>query len=347
MAPAQAQIDLPDVRTESHSQWLREAKGKTPFRLFVTTSGYESRNTHWLSKTESAISVDSRTQHLVIGFREFADALHRPDNDRFYRDRTLPVQIADAEEGLVFCEDIDKAIKAVLSAANNEPIEVHVDYSCMPRLWYCSLPELLLKILRPHDRAFLWYTPGEYPDAEYPTAGIEDFKLFSGRPSLNPPARTHIFGLGFDRVRSQAIWSVIDPQNLVCFYADPAIKSSYAERVKSDNRDVLAAANHTFTVPVNDFIYAYGLIAAIVTEFRSVGDVVIVPDGPKPLILASSLIPMRLEVPGVLCFHVTRRKGRSYKPIDVTVGGEPFGLSFSGRKNAPSSLCEQLPTTSP
>lgn len=73
---------------------------------------------------------------------------------------------------------------------------------------------------------------------------------------------------------------------------------------------------------------------AIVTEFHNVGDIVIVPDGPKPLILAASLIPMRMGVPGVLCFHVTRRKGQNYQPVDVKPIGEPFGLSFVGKKGS-------------
>lgn len=332
MAQVLTQINLPSLRTETQSKWLQDASGVARHRLFVTTSGYEARNIHWFQQTEKHIPPESHVQHLVIGFREFKTALSRPRNDQFYHDKKLPIETADAEEGRTFHELVAERIAGLLNVAKHEPIEVHVDYSCMPRLWYCHLPRLFLKVLRPHDRAFLWYTPGEYPDCEYPTAGVEDFTVFSGRPSLNPRARTHIFGLGFDRVRSQAIWSVLDPQNLVCFYADPAVKPSYVDRVKIDNHDVLAAANHMFSVPVRDFIYAYGLIASIVTEFRNVGDVVIVPDGPKPLILASSLIPMRLGVPGVLCFHVTRRKGQNYKPVDVTPIGEPFGLSFSGRQ---------------
>lgn len=336
MVQVQTQCDLPDLHTETHSVWLEGASSVPHRRLVVTTSGYEARNRYWLQQTVKTLQAGDRLQHLVIGFREFADALSRPANDQFYRGMGLTIEPADASEGKRFRELVVQRIVQLLDVAKDDPIEVHVDYSCMPRLWYCDLPCLLLNALRPHDKAFLWYTPGEYPDVDYPTAGVEDFRVFSGRPSLNPRVRTHIFGLGFDRVRSQAIWSVLDPQNLVCFYADPAVKASYVERVRSDNRDVLSAANHAFSVPLDNFIYAYGLIASVVTEFRSIGDVVIVPDGPKPLILASSLIPMRLAVPGVLCFHVTRRKGQNYQPVDVSPIGEPFGLSFSGNKGTSS-----------
>lgn len=332
MSQTKNQINLPSLRTETHSKWLQEASKTTCHRLFVTTSGYETRCIHWFQKTETHFSSNSHVQYLVIGFHEFRTAISRPENDKYYSDKKLTIEIADAESGRSFYELVTKRIEGLLRVVQNDPIEIHFDYSCMPRLWYCNLPELCLKTLRPIDRAFLWYTPGQYPEAEYPTAGVEDFKVFSGKPSLNARFRTHIFGLGFDRVRSQAIWSVLDPQNLVCFYADLDVVSANVDRVKADNRDVMAAANHTFSVPVRDFIYAYGLIASIVSEFRNIGDVVIVPDGPKPLILASSLIPLRLEVPGVLCFHVTRRKGQNYKPVDVKPIGEPFGLSFVGRR---------------
>src|SRR5262249_4156759 len=141
------------------------------------------------------------------------------------------------------------------------------------------------------------YTPGKYQETSYPTAGTSDFRIFSGRPTLSAPSRTHFFGLGFDRIRSQAIWSVLDPHNLVCFYADPAAEPAYVARVKRDNREALNAAAYTFKVPMDDFVIAYSKLMATVQQFRSMGDVIIVPDGPKPLVLASSIVPLAMEEP--------------------------------------------------
>lgn len=323
---------LSHIENTSLSTWLEEAtKTSKVKRIFIATSGYEKRSAHWMSGIIKRFPSSSSNTYLVIGFKDYPDALSRHENDAFYDSYGLTRESIDSEEKDAIIVFVEKQVYEIIKNTQEEKIEVHIDYSCMPRLWYCQLPVLLDRLLRPEDAAYFWYTPGEYPEAEFPTAGVEDFNVFSGKPSLSAYFRIHFLGLGFDRIRSQAIWSVLDPQHLICFYADPAVKFEYVKRVEDDNRDVLSIANHIFTVPVHDFVYTYSKIASAVSEFRTLGDVILVPDGPKPLILAASFVPLRLQKPGVLCFHVTRHKTPDFQPIDVKPLGEPFGFRFCGR----------------
>ena len=125
----------------------------------------------------------------------------------------------------------------------------------------------------------------------------------------------------------------MDPHRLVCFYADPAAEPSYVARVERDNREALNAAAYTFKVPVDDFATTYSKLVSTVHQFRSEGDVVIVPDGPKPLVLASSIVPMVMDDPsGVVCFHVAKRQTDSFIPVDVAANGDPVGFSIGGPK---------------
>jgi hypothetical protein len=322
------------IGTSTQSDWLKAATdAPARRRLFIVTSGYEARNTRWIERTLDAPALPGKASCMVVGFKDFPAALSRPRNDEFYRKRGLDLYVESSEQKEAFLERINAAVVTLLAESAGEPVEVHVDYSCMPRLWYCGLPLLLEKVLRRQDKVYFWYTPGLYPETEYPTAGVEDFHVFSGRPSLGAAYRTHIFGLGFDSTRSQAIWSIIDPQKLVCFYADPASKPEYVDRVKKDNRIVLSAANYTFTVPIHDFVLAYSKIAAVASDFRDFGDVILVPDGPKPLILAASLVPLRLGRKGITCFHVKRRKEEDFKPVDVEPLSDPVGFHFCGRRD--------------
>ena len=57
-----------------------------------------------------------------------------------------------------------------------------------------------------------------------------------------------------------------------------------------------------------------------------VGDIVLVPDGPKPLIMAMSLIPEIVGIPGISCLHVSRNK-KFFKPIDVEAIDSVIGFS--------------------
>jgi len=324
-------LQLNNLTSTSFEAWLVEAAQTPASRLCVTCSGYEQRSTHWMRIVGDSLAKAGTARFFPIGFEDYTDCLSRPDNDEFYRSRGCEIYACGSSRDDQFQTAFEAVLQETIATAQGIPVEVHIDYSCMPRRWYCAIPTLVEGILRKTDRAFFWYSPGDYPKTEYPTAGTSDFCVFSGRPSLSCVSRTHLFGLGFDRIRSQAIWSVLDPSNLICFYADPAAAEAYVERVRSDNREVIAASQHCFSVPLDDFYRALSKIVSVVKQFRNAGDVIIVPDGPKPLILASSLVPFILyDSPGVVCFHVARRTGKDFTPVDVKARGNPLGFSFNG-----------------
>jgi hypothetical protein len=317
-------LHLKHLRTATFDTW--RAENFDPSReLHVVVSGYETRGTAWARKTNA---VRDGAQVIVFGFLEMQDSLQRPANDAFYRDCGLEVKNFSRDDADGVLEQVGSAVEIL--KRDNAPLRVHVDYSCMPRRWYCSLPLAIEKFLRPQDRAYFWYSPGNYSIGEYPTAGVSDFHVFAGRASLSARFRTHVFGLGFDRIRANAICSVLDPQYLVCFYADPGVKEDYVRKVQMDNRDILSQANLSFTLPINDFNASFTRLFAIASDFQQFGDVVFVPDGPKPLILASSLVPLVFGKAGTLCFHVARRKTKDHQPIDVVPTGDIYGFVYSG-----------------
>ena len=283
-----------------------------------------------MSKTFDSLLSSDDTSYLVVGFEDFENALSRPQNDTYYRECKMNIQRVNSHNGPGFLELITHTLRSFLADSGDRPCDIHIDYSCMPRLWYCHLPLVVEAMLREFDQAYFWYTMGTYPVTEYPTAGVGDFHIFSGKPSLGSSFRTHLFGLGFDKIRSQATWSIIDPQNLICFYADPATRPEYVERVKSDNKIVISNSNHVFTVPIDDFVLAYSKIASVASEFGALGDVILIPDGPKPLILAASLVPFRILKRGITCLHIARHKTKDFEPVDVEPLGEPIGFRFAG-----------------
>lgn len=324
----QKQFELGHIASWEHREWLGHCLTTNTSRLMIGVSGYESRSSNWMRNTLPNLPRSQSNEYLILGFDNYRQDLNRPENDEFYRRNGLEVLVPGDNNQKVF-DLVKERVSACLSSSMGAPVEVHVDYSSMPRSWYCTLPFVLSEAVRPGDKIFFWYTPGSYPDTEYPTAGVEDFSVFSGKPSLNPKARTHILGLGFDKIRSHAIWSVLDPANLICFYADPGTKPDYVERVRRDNLDILSCSNHIFSVDMRDFAYAYSRITGVAREFHGLGDVILVPDGPKPLILASSLVPEVFETAGVVCFHVTRRRNQQSDAVNVEACGSAYGFSFS------------------
>jgi hypothetical protein len=326
-------LKLPNRATATFTHWLEQhLAAPEATRAFVAVSGYESRSRHWVEcALQNEIKIaDSFADYTVFGMTEHADVLARPDNDAFYGSNHLDITPVAADEPNDFRLRIEAMVRTLVHDSNATPCEIHLDYSSMPRSWYCAVPRVLESILRPKDRAYLWYSPGTYPKSEYPTVGTDDFRVFSGRASLAPKFRTHLMGLGFDRIRSEAIWSVVDPENLIAFYANPGSSPEYVWRVIEDNKEILRAAEHELALPLSDMALAIDRLLSTVLEFRRLGDVILVPDGPKPLILAASLIPELVGRIGVVCFHVARRKTKAIQPVDVAAHGQPVGLQFSG-----------------
>ena len=326
-------VTLKNRATVPFASWAESFNNSSGVhRILVAVSGYESRSRCWVecAARHGIMVARSFEACSVYGMAEHADVLARPENNNFYIRSRFKIEPLAADDPGAFHARVIKSIQALIRGAQSAPCEIHVDYSSMPRSWYCSLPRVLESALRTNDTGFLWYSPGFYPENEYPTVGVDDFRVFSGQASLVPKFRTHLMGLGFDRVRSQAIWSVIDPENLVAFYADPASVPRYVDRVRKDNEDVLRAARHELALPLSDIALSIDRLASVAREFRGLGDVILVPDGPKPLVLAASLIPELIGRVGIVCFHVARRGTKAIEPVDVVPNGEPCALRFAG-----------------
>ncbi len=68
-------------------------------------------------------------------------------------------------------------------------------------------------------------------------------------------------------------------------------------------------------------------LSEIATEFLLLGNVILIPDGPKPLIFAISLIPDILCKSGLTCLHISRNS-EYFEAVDVTATGTVYGFSI-------------------
>jgi|GEM_PF-1095039 len=320
------------LRAETLENWIDSTSVamRHKRRLVIAVSGYEERSSYWSKRVMRDLKPSDTTQWLVAGFTDRKEDGSRPENDRFYLDAGLNILEFPSDEESGICETVSVTLAGMLRRAPRSDIEVHIDYSSMPRSWYCSLFRKCHTLLRQRDTLFMWYVGGIYDGAEFPTAGVSDISLFCGQPTINPRVRTHIFGLGFDRIRASAIFRVLDPQKLVCFYGDPGVRHDYVDRVRSDNRDLLAAAQFDFAASIGNFPEAFSKIADVVRDFSRLGDVILVPDGPKPLVLASSLAPEFFGRRGIVSLHVKRRKDHLSHGQNIQASGSIYGFSIAG-----------------
>ncbi len=214
-----------------------------------------------------------------------------------------------------------------------DSIQIDIDYSSMPRGWYCALPERMCQMLRNDDKVNFWYSEGEYVESadSFVSVGIESYKMYSGRTSFDTQrGRTHFIGIGYDSARTQGILSILDPEEYVIIDAyNPSRKEIHDDVVKV-NASVIEQTSISLSLFVNDIEFMIAKIKGLVREYHSLGnsDVILVPDGPKPLIFCMSMMPWLIGKEGICCLHIMRNN-KDIKRINVKPQGGVIGFQFS------------------
>lgn len=215
---------------------------------------------------------------------------------------------------------------------NSEKQAAHLDYSSMPRSWYCSFPLALNKSKNGDKKANFWYVPGDYPNkySHYPSAGIDSISVFSGLvlPVINKK-RFHIIGLGYDYIRTETMISIIEPDNLISCYAYNPLNSATKDSAFKANKRIIDRSLLSVSLPIDNFSGIVAKLCELVFDLTQSGQVVIVPDGPKPLIMAMSLLPDITNKNEVTCLHISRNSIH-YNKINVRPReGEIYGFQLS------------------
>jgi hypothetical protein len=294
-------------------------KSKKPI-LFVFSCGYEKRSVSQLQYLqENAKAHDIK--YVCFSFEDYKTSGSRVENDELLvRSGIVPIEL-DGQD----CSTAWEVIKNHYYDELNGEAQIYIDYSSMPRSWYCMLAvKMIMGELGEH--AALIYSHGKYFDAQYPCVGYGEFHKFSGRPKITSCSEVNVFGLGFDSIRSHGIWTFLDPQLSVTVIARSPNNAEHCERVKRENSEILFSSDSIHEVDVNKFSNMLATLVDLSRKYQTYGDVALVPDGPKPMVAAMSLVPFFLNESGVYCWHVGHVKPDDYEPIDIDFSGEFFGF---------------------
>lgn len=98
------------------------------------------------------------------------------------------------------------------------------------------------------------------------------------------------------------------------------------EKIRKLNKDIIEHGDNEVPLIIDDFSFMISKLCEIVNEYLPLGDVILVPDGPKPLIFAMALVPQILQKEGGICIFVSRNR-QHYKPIKVSASGSICGFS--------------------
>jgi len=294
--------------------------------LFICAIGYEERSYFLYNKVLNKIRPD---HILILAFNDYENYDHTKSQiSKISKENSVRCRFLNYQNYEETMQIIDLFINQ--HKEEHKELKVHVDYSSMPRSWYSRLPRTFESTLEVGDKVFFWYVEGVYPEGynEYPSAGIDSFAFYSGRPTLRiENKRTHVLSLGYDTIRTQAIISILDPESMIVCNAYNSNNREVSERVKRLNKELITQAMMVVTLQIDDFSFMVSKLCELAYEYQPTGDVIFIPDGPKPLILAMSLIPDIVDMEGVTCMHIVRNK-EYYNPINVLPKNNIWGFSI-------------------
>ncbi len=313
------------IRNEKISEVLSSPPDKeSAGNIFIFALGYEERSIEIFNKYIKRLVMPK----LCFLFDDYNKHEIPKKNKKCVEDGgvlTDIVQYSNYEEVIIKVKEAVSKIKRQYKTVN-----IHIDYSSMPRSWYCRLPTETIKELSNKDKIYFWYSKGEYSEESksWPSAGIDDVEVLTGKASLRPiNNRSHIFGLGFDHLRSQAIFSVLDPAYLISVYSYSEGDKNMRDKIQDVNLDLINSSAYSIRLPMDNLNFSISKLNETIKELLIKGDVILVPDGPKPLILALSIMPDIISRPGVICLHIKRNE-KYFRPINVKATGSVFGFSL-------------------
>ncbi|MEX0960315.1 MAG: hypothetical protein WDZ63_13620 [Burkholderiales bacterium] len=279
-------------------------------------SGYERRAIH-LSKMLDKRQV---SMPIVLGFDEFSQQIDRKDNDRFLREKwgCRPIETSNRDDAEIY-----RVLREYRSAQT--PLRFLIDYSSMTRFWYAAILNWVRFGGCAEDvRLDFVYSSGRYADP-VPTVEIKDILCIPGCEggTSSSGVSVAVFGLGFDSFASLCVLDKLEPDWVYGFLADPALVPSYPERCREANRDLLIRFDSApLSLALRSVSSAFGKLAELVSPYKGVADVTLIPMGPKPHVLASILLAIRF--PELACLHVAGNR-QTVWPVEAT--GEIIGTS--------------------
>ncbi|MFO7656713.1 MAG: hypothetical protein R6W78_06565 [Bacteroidales bacterium] len=286
------------------------------FDFIIAASGYQKRCTFL---AENLPYGDA--EKLVIKYDEQGNTEWRYENEKVFDSlgyRYVKTEATDTVE-------IEKLMQRLCSGRICQNLNVLIDYSCMPRKWYAAIITYLLKNDFQAQRINIYfsYTPKKVVvlsqksklKAFEPVFGFQD-KLSTDKPL------TLVMGLNNNHAIIKELIGQLKPTDKAAFIPDFSYDLGYYDSIKANNATVLDGipAEKIFKYPAQRPDQIGSMLTSLCLDLRLNSNVVLVPNGPKTLSLASILLSVKY--PDIKIFEL-HAKDEKYD-FDIGLpGGDP------------------------
>jgi hypothetical protein len=257
------------------------------FDAIIAVSGYESRCTHMVSQ----LNISNIPYRMVLAFNEKKDLLYRDFNDKKFRELGFKFYDVPSYDPL----SIFLIFNTILKAIDKNNINILIDYSSMPKVWYSEILNYFNSREDALTNVNLWfsYAPSEFIKS---ASSIGNKYVDPIKPkSLNDKPIALILGLGYEKGRAQDFARQLNAEITYAFYANPAIDSRYVQEVLDNNQPVLRHIKQEQIIPypIFDLNSVNDTLTQLCINLRMNYQVLLAPVGPKPFTLMCFILASR------------------------------------------------------
>lgn len=261
-------------------------------RILVCTSGYEERSIFFAKKYFK--NFDYR---YVLGVDSFQESPIRKSNDLFFKKNRFVFQIEKEYNS----KKIVEILKEILNSYGNSNIEIFIDYSSMPRLWYAEVLNFFksIEIIPKISLIFIYSESKFISPSKEPSYNhyVEPIKGFTYLDTPDRPTAL-IIGLGYEKSRPLGLKEYFDASKVVLFITSKDSNSEFYFEVEKNNRDLIDLVtsknpNDIFYYPTDNIKVLFFEIERLIEVLEKNYRLIIAPCGPKFFTLCSLLVSFR------------------------------------------------------
>jgi hypothetical protein len=305
------------MQLESFRQVNMDYINSIEIDAIIASSGYERRSVY----IPNIFSKKQVPSLIAFGFTD-RKVLSRKANDKRLKEIGYSIYLSNGSDYSIIREKIDNLLK---SLKKNE-VNILIDYSCMTRVWYASLLDLVLTDNYDIENINLLfaYSPAKFaPPSNMiinkhmgPLPGFCHLGLPSNKESAL------IIGLGYEKERAIGLAEYVEAAEIHVFYTDPSHDIRFTKTLLGNNRILLRSLpkDRIYKYSSYDLKSTNNLLTDICLELSEKYRVILAPLGPKPFSLLCLLLTARYIDNDIDVWRVS--SGDQSKPKDRDADGD-------------------------
>lgn len=276
---------------------------KDNYDICILASGYESRSIAFVQYCYENELINKVDHFCVYRLED------NNNNSEYIK------SVVNEDKLSSFSSDID-LYQFLSKFLDKDELVILMDYTSMSRMYYSALLNWINNVIGPVKiKVDFVYALGDYNELkENKHKYIESIDVINGFDGKLDTTRetVAVFGLGFDRYAPLCVDDQIEPDNIICYYAEPGANNGSAEKARNVNKIILESTKNKATLPygISDVEGLYCGLSQNLMPFAMDHNVLLIPMGPKPHVLASLLICT--AYPNMLCMRVKGKGSREF-----------------------------------